>query len=219
MKRCSSKFAQKNHSNPLTSIDFAFTLRGMKKHRWSMWPKVLALGLLSTLGIVPAVASPADPLADFLAQNGWLTSPAEDASLRPAHSRLVVHALGFVGVPYRLGGGSYEEGFDCSGFVQASFQESLGIRLPRRVVEQAHATTPIEPSELIPGDLVFFNTLGSRYSHVGIYVGEGRFVHSPRTGASIRLESMYSSYWARRFTGARRVAWSDGAQWSRLDTP
>lgn len=200
-------------------MDFPFNLHAMMKHLWSATSHGLMCAALGLGLIVPAAASPADPLADFLQQNGWLRveppASAPNRAERPAHSRLVVHALGFVGVPYRLGGGSYDEGFDCSGFVQASFQESLGIRLPRRVVEQAHATTPIEPSALVPGDLVFFNTLGSRYSHVGIYVGEGRFLHSPRTGASIRMESMHSSYWFPRFTGARRVTWGDEAQWSQ----
>ncbi len=159
--------------------------------------------------IVPAAAEPADPLADFLRDNGWVgPAPAFPAD-RPAHSSLVVHAMGYVGVPYRLGGGSFEEGFDCSGFVQAAYRQSMGIGLPRTVVEQAQATQVIPAEALIPGDLVFFNTLGHRYSHVGIYVGGGRFIHSPRSGASVRMESMQSSYWSPRFTGARRVALAD----------
>jgi len=117
--------------------------------------------------------------------------------------------MGFLGVPYRLGGGSVDEGFDCSGFVQATFLQSLGVRLPRRAVEQAHATQRIERSELVPGDLVFFNTLGSRFSHVGIYVGEDRFIHSPRSGANVRVENMGLRYWRTRFTGARRVVPQD----------
>lgn len=200
-------------------MGFPFNLQAMVKQLRSATAQALMCAAWGLGFIVPAAASPADPLADFLQRNGWVMSdppPAlESPTGRPAHSRLVVHALGFVGVPYRLGGGSYDEGFDCSGFVQASFQESLGIRLPRRVVEQAHATTPIEASELTPGDLVFFNTLGSRYSHVGIYVGDGRFIHSPRTGASIRMESLHSSYWSSRFTGARRVTWDEDAHWSQ----
>lgn len=159
--------------------------------------------------IVPAAAEPADPLADFLRDNGWVgPAPAFPAD-RPAHSSLVVHAMGYVGVSYRLGGGNFEEGFDCSGFVQAAYRQSMGIGLPRTVVEQAQATQVIPAEALIPGDLVFFNTLGHRYSHVGIYVGGGRFIHSPRSGASVRMESMQSSYWSPRFTGARRVAPAD----------
>ncbi|RZL63711.1 MAG: peptidoglycan endopeptidase [Variovorax sp.] len=121
-------------------------------------------------------------------------------------SDLVVTALGFLGVPYRRGGNSAETGFDCSGFVRAMYDQTVGHVLPRRAEEQAAATQKIERSELKPGDLVFFNTMRRAFSHVGIYVGDGKFIHSPRTGAHVRVESMEGSYWSRRFDGARRVA-------------
>jgi cell wall-associated NlpC family hydrolase len=159
-----------------------------------------------------AHAMPPDALGDFLQNQGLLPAPSlgSDPSLpgsvtRPSHSQLVVHAMGYVGVPYQIGGSSYTQGFDCSGFVQASFQQSLGLALPRRAAEQAAATQSITPDELHPGDLVFYNTLGQAFSHVGIYVGEGRFIHSPRSGASVRLENMKLPYWVNRFNGARRV--------------
>lgn len=98
-----------------------------------------------------------------------------------------------------------DQGVDCSGFVQSTFREGLGVALPRTAAEQAQATRPIEADELAPGDLVFFNTQGRPYSHVGIYVGQGRFVHSPRPGAHVRLERMDGPYWRARFDGARRV--------------
>ncbi len=119
---------------------------------------------------------------------------------------LVVHAMAYLDTPYRLGGNSLDEGLDCSGFVQAAYRHSLGIALPRRAVEQAQATLPLEATALVPGDLVFFNTQGPDYSHVGLYVGQGRFIHAPRAGAQIRMENMHSSYWAPRFNGARRVS-------------
>jgi len=81
----------------------------------------------------------------------------------------------------------------------------VGHLLPRRAEEQAAATEKIDRSELKPGDLVFFNTMRRTFSHVGIYVGEGKFIHSPRTGAQVRVEDMNGSYWQRRFDGARRV--------------
>ena len=118
--------------------------------------------------------------------------------------------MGLIGVPYRLGGNSVETGFDCSGFVRAIYSQTVGKMLPRRADEQAHATEKIDRQELKPGDLVFFNTMRRTFSHVGIYVGEGKFIHAPRTGASVRVESMQTSYWARRFDGARRVAGVDG---------
>jgi cell wall-associated NlpC family hydrolase len=120
-------------------------------------------------------------------------------------SDLVVTAIGFLGVPYRRGGNTAETGFDCSGFVRAMYNQTLGHLLPRRAEEQAAATEKIDRNDLQPGDLVFFNTMRRAFSHVGIYVGEGKFIHSPRTGAQVRVEDMNGSYWKRRFDGARRV--------------
>lgn len=122
-----------------------------------------------------------------------------------AASQLVMNAMGFLGVPYKYGGNSAETGFDCSGFVRAVFEESVGKVLPRRADEQAAATQPIERSELKPGDLVFFNTMRRAFSHVGIYVGDGKFIHSPRAGSTVRVEDMRKAYWETRFNGARRV--------------
>lgn len=122
-------------------------------------------------------------------------------------SGLVVAALGFLGVPYRRGGND-EDGFDCSGFTRHLFETRLGLLLPRRADEQAHSPdlVAVTRSELQPGDLVFFNTLRRTFSHVGIYIGDGRFIHAPRPGAEVRLESMRVAYWSKRFTGARRPA-------------
>ena len=117
----------------------------------------------------------------------------------------MVNALGFLGVPYKRGGNSVETGFDCSGFVRAMYEQSIGLILPRRAEQQAAATQNIDRTELKPGDLVFFNTMRRAFSHVGIYVGEGRFIHSPKPGAEVRVENMSVSYWANRFDGARRV--------------
>ncbi len=120
-------------------------------------------------------------------------------------SELVFTALGFMGVPYRRGGNTAETGFDCSGFVKAMYEQTVGLILPRRAEQQAATTQKIERSELQPGDLVFFNTMRRAFSHVGIYVGEGKFIHSPKPGAEVRVEDMGVSYWNRRFDGARRV--------------
>ena len=120
-------------------------------------------------------------------------------------SELVVNAMGFLGVPYKRGGNTAETGFDCSGFVRAIYQQTVGLILPRRAEQQAAATQNIEKSELKPGDLVFFNTLKRTFSHVGIYVGDGRFIHAPKPGGEVRVESMSVNYWASRFDGARRV--------------
>lgn len=129
---------------------------------------------------------------------------ADSGSERAA--QVAVAAMGFMGVPYRLGGNDGETGLDCSGFVRAVFQQTVGLTLPRRAEEQARAGFEISRDELRPGDLVFFNTTGPQFSHVGIFIGNGRFVHSPRSGARVRAENMASSYWSPRFTGARRIA-------------
>jgi cell wall-associated NlpC family hydrolase len=121
-------------------------------------------------------------------------------------SELVVTAMGFLGVPYRRGGSSVDGGgFDCSGFVKAIYEQTVGLALPRRANEQAAATQKIDKQELQPGDLVFFNTLRRTFSHVGIYVGDNKFIHSPKPGAQVRVEDMSVRYWASRFDGARRV--------------
>ena len=126
-------------------------------------------------------------------------------------SDLVGNAMGFLGVRYKRGGNSAETGFDCSGFVRAIYEQTVGLLLPRRADQQAATTTVIDKKELQPGDLVFFNTMRRAFSHVGIYVGDGKFIHSPRTGSEIRVEDMRQSYWQRRFDGARRVTPSAAA--------
>ena len=120
-------------------------------------------------------------------------------------SELVMQAMGLLGVPYKRGGTSEEKGFDCSGFVRYMYEKSVGLVLPRRAEEQAKVTEEISRSELKPGDLVFFNTLKRTFSHVGIYVGDGKFIHAPRPGKAVRMDDMREAYWQKRFNGARRV--------------
>ena len=147
-----------------------------------------------------------DELARLLADKGIIGQLRQvRQTVAERTSDLVVTAIGFLGVPYRRGGNSAESGFDCSGFVRAMYNQTLGHVLPRRAEEQAAATEKIDRSQLKPGDLVFFNTLRRSFSHVGIYIGDGKFVHSPRAGAQVRVEDMNGSYWSRRFDGARRV--------------
>ena len=187
--------------------------------------------LLSLLACARAGASGADgdELDRFLNARGLVDAPARGVSApaqagpapvppsastpHPASSNqpmdrmseLVVAAMGALGVPYRRGGNTYDSGFDCSGFVRAVVEQTLGLMLPRNAAQQAAATHEIERGELQPGDLVFFNTLRRTYSHVGIYVGDHKFIHSPKPGAAVRIEDMRVSYWDRRFDGARRV--------------
>ena len=155
----------------------------------------------------PAQAAPSiDELDNWLANKGLLSQMSQAGqNVTNKASELVVHAMGFLGVPYQRGGGSVETGFDCSGFVKAIFEQTIGLALPRKAEQQAADTQRIDKKELVPGDLVFFNTMHRAYSHVGIYVGDGKFIHSPKPGAEVRIESMGAAYWNRRFDGARRI--------------
>ena len=119
--------------------------------------------------------------------------------------KILDRALGLIGVRYKRGGTSAETGFDCSGYVAHVFREHLGFMLPRTSQEISREGAPVKKEELKPGDLGFFNTMRSSFSHVGIYLGDNRFVHSPRTGRSVRVEDMTQTYWARRYNGARRM--------------
>jgi cell wall-associated NlpC family hydrolase len=119
---------------------------------------------------------------------------------------LVLRALSFVGVNYRRGGESPETGFDCSGLVRHVYREALGLTLPRTSRDISRVGETIHSEELKPGDLVFFNTLRRGFSHVGIYLGDHRFVHAPASGGEVRVEDMRQSYWTKRFNGARRIA-------------
>ena len=176
----------------------------------------IPLFFVSLIVAVTAHASPpphVDDLDRLLADKGLLArietvrqTVSEKASL------LVFTSIGFLGVPYRRGGSSVETGFDCSGFVKAMFEQTVGMVLPRKAEQQAAATEKIDKADLKPGDLVFFNTMRKAFSHVGIYIGEGKFIHSPKPGSEVRVEDMSLSYWSRRFDGARRVPTSSTEQ-------
>ena len=155
-----------------------------------------------------------DPIMNLLGERGLLRPLASSAlvdsvrnSVRDTASDLVMSAMNFLGVPYVRGGSSEATGFDCSGFTRHIFENSIGLALPRRADEQASSAglLAINRAELRPGDLVFFNTMKRTFSHVGIYVGDDKFIHAPRSGSAVRIEDMRESYWARRFTGARRA--------------
>ena len=120
-------------------------------------------------------------------------------------SEALLQALMALGIDYRPGGSSPVTGFDCSGLVAHVYRQAWGLRLPRNSLQQSQTGTPVGLGDLQPGDLVFYDTLNRPYSHVGIYLGDGRFVHAPRSGARVRVESLKSTYWSARFNGARRL--------------
>jgi len=119
---------------------------------------------------------------------------------------LVVYALGLVGVEYRYGGEEPGSGLDCSGLVRHVFQQVVGVTLPRTSQEMSRVGQRVGRDELRAGDLVFFNTRRFAFSHVGIYLGDGRFVHAPRTGRDVEIAQFDNRYWQKRFDGARRLA-------------
>jgi cell wall-associated NlpC family hydrolase len=167
---------------------------------------LLAMALTQAAYAAPQQAGSPDDLDQLLAERGLIGQISQvGQSVGGKASELVISAMGFLGVPYKRGGTSLETGFDCSGFVRAMYQQTIGLILPRTADQQAAATVTIEKSELQPGDLVFFNTLRRAFSHVGIYVGDDKFIHSPRPGAEVRVEDMRLGYWRSRFNGARRV--------------
>lgn len=184
-------------------------------------PALLALGLACAAATAFAAPQRHDVTAQLQFERGMPDPHTFDArvtvvdsaasigrQVRDSTSGLVVSAMNFLGVPYKRGGNDVDGGFDCSGFTRHVYESTLGLLLPRKVDDQAKAAgfAPVRRDELQPGDLVFFNTLRRTFSHVGIYVGEGKFIHAPRSGAEVRVEHMGVTYWAKRFTGARRAA-------------
>lgn len=179
-----------------------------------MPPKTrIPAALLCLLFAASVQASPPgtpDDMDQLLADKGLLARIDHvRQSVSEKASELVFTAMGFLGAPYRRGGHTVETGFDCSGFVKAMFEQTVGMILPRKAEQQAAATQKIDRADLQPGDLVFFNTMRRAFSHVGIYIGEGKFIHSPKPGSEVRVDDMGRAYWKRHFDGARRVAGSE----------
>ena len=194
--------------------------------------RCICVALVSALWVAGAIAAPdlssqaaaatpvVDPVSRFLADKGLIAAPgaskAEPApsdiafveKIRDQASEMVLTAMNFLGAPYRRGGSNVDRGFDCSGFTRHVFEMSLGLVLPRRASEQAVSAglLNIKRDELKPGDLVFFNTMRRTFSHVGIYVGDGKFIHAPKPGGEVRVEDMRAAYWDVRFTGGRRAS-------------
>jgi hypothetical protein len=117
-----------------------------------------------------------------------------------------IEAMSLVGIPYRWGGNSPASGFDCSGLVRYVIRRAADVELPRTTAEMSKRGTVIEPDDVSPGDLIFFNTTGRPHSHVGIYVGDLQFVNAPSTGGTVRIDKLSNPYWAKHFDGIRRVA-------------
>lgn len=182
---------------------------------------LIALACAAAASLAQAAPDSNDLVAKLLIDKGVLDARMFDTSgtvvdsaatlgrqMRDTTSGLVGSAMNFLGVPYKRGGISSDTGFDCSGFTRHVYENSIGLLLPRKVDEQAKASglSAVKRKDLKPGDLVFFNTLKRTFSHVGIYLGDDKFIHAPKPGGEVRVESLGVRYWAKRFTGARRAA-------------
>jgi cell wall-associated NlpC family hydrolase len=136
--------------------------------------------------------------------SGW-SGRSNAQPVAGAASELVFGAVGLIGTPYRYGGEDPASGLDCSGLVRYVARTGLGIQLPRQAEEIGRVGVAVDRQQLQPGDFVFFDTLGRPFSHVGVYLGDGQFVHSPARRGRVRVERMSEPYWQSRFSGARRL--------------
>ena len=166
---------------------------------------ILELGLAGAAALVlqGCASKPTRPAP--VAEDKWEEAENLDPAIVDAGAEVVMQALANVGKPYRWGGSDPAEGFDCSGLVAHVYDDALGMKLPRTSRAMSQRGSRVARSELAAGDLVFFNTSRRAFSHVGIYIGQGRFVHAPSSGSMVRVERLSNRYWSNRFNGARRL--------------
>lgn len=159
-------------------------------------------------------------LAAALAVAACSSTPAKKTTAKPrprppivlsqlqadgAGREILMYTLGLLDIDYRFGGGNPEAGLDCSGMVSYIYQNALGVQLPHNAAAIAELSRPVEARALRVGDFVFFNTTGRPFSHMGLYIGDGKFVHAPRTNSAIRVDTLSNSYFASRFQGGRTL--------------
>lgn len=187
----------------------------------------LFLATLAAAAVAGCATVPSSPPSYAIAlpeDSGFRIEPLRGPALKPdmsaaadpmIGSEIVMRALGLIGRKYRYGGNTPETGLDCSGLVRWVFADKIEMELPRNSLAMSRLPAPdVRKDELVPGDLVFFRTRGRVVSHVGIYIGEGRFVHAATGRSKVRIDRMDSTYWRNRFVNAKRVispALVDGA--------
>ncbi len=167
---------------------------------------VYLMSVISTLTL--SVGVHADPLEDLIKQAAQSSATANKpaANQKDQANDLIMNAMSLLGLSYRFGGNDPTKGLDCSSFMQYVFKQGMNVNLPRTTGEQARVGVAVSRSELQPGDMVFFATAGGgRISHVGMFIGNDRFIHAPRTGKNIEITSMSMDYWNKRYVMARRV--------------
>ncbi|UQO35555.1 C40 family peptidase [Burkholderia cepacia] len=174
-----------------------------------IWVPVAVVSLLAACSSVPPQSASRPASGMKITTPRAFPAPANfpkfvDHSV--GQEEISIQAMSLVGVPYRWGGNTPTSGFDCSGLVRYVIGRAADVNLPRTTADMSGRGVSIEPDEIAPGDLIFFNTTGRPHSHVGIYVGKLRFVNAPSTGGTVRLDYLTNPYWAKRFDGIRRVA-------------
>lgn len=157
---------------------------------------VLLLGVAQSSALAQEVMPDSEPSAPAMQRIHSFTHRATE---------LAMTAMTLIGAHYKYGGNSPETGIDCSGLVRYVFKEAWGATLPRTSLELSRAGEEVSRDELQPGDLVFYNTMRRSYSHVGIYLGDNKFIHAPSSGKKVRIDNMELAYWKSRFNGARRI--------------
>jgi len=172
---------------------------------FSYHARPIRAALAVTLTLVFALPSPVGAQS-APAQNGLARSAKDAAAVAWTGAQdVAIYALGLIGVDYRYGGETPESGVDCSGLVRYVFQQVTGVTLPRTSKELSHLGNKVASVDLVPGDLVFFNTRQLPFSHVGIYLGDNRFIHAPSTGSEVEISRLSETYWQKHFNGARRL--------------
>lgn len=170
-----------------------------------------SLNLFSAILLMSSACAYAEADNDNLRPGDNESAAAHASQAAPNKTQdVLMYALSLTGTPYKYGGNTSDSGFDCSGFVRYVYGQVAGLNLPRSTHSISQIGTQITKTELKPGDLVFFNTLRRAFSHVGIYLGNNRFIHaSSSSTGDVMVSDLNESYWSKRFNGARRYALSE----------
>ena len=167
-----------------------------------------AFAILLCAGLIsPTVAAPKEKNANDATPLLRAEQSLRDFSgkAKDTASEITSYALSLIGVDYRFGGNTPDQGLDCSGLIRYVFQQATGLSLPRSAREQARVGESVSKDQLQPGDLVFFNTRRFQFSHVGLYIGDNRFIHAPSSGGAVQVVNLDNAYWQKAFNGARRI--------------
>lgn len=209
--------ARIRHARRVTAMatvsDLPWPLPGRLTRRWRILRNLAGMGLLAILAACSTAPMRSGGVSSSVPYVRTEPAPASRPEGLPEfidHSvgeeEISIEAMSLVGVPYRWGGNTPDSGFDCSGLVKYVVRRAASVNLPRTTAQMEYAGRAITPDQVAPGDLIFFDTDGRPYSHVGIYVGHYRFVDAPSTGGTVRIDYVTNPYWARHFNGIRRVA-------------